>query len=100
MLVLIALGVNALLRRGEPLTAENQRRNVRTAAEALAPIAAEHQLVIGHGNGPQVGLLALQGAAYSEVDTYPLDVLGAQTEGMVGYMIEQELGNLMPFERS
>src|SRR5436190_6845459 len=81
------------------MTAENQRRNVRVAAEALAPIAAQHRLVVGHGNGPQVGLLALQGAAYEKVETYPLDVLGAQTEGMIGYMIEQELGNLMPFER-
>ena len=99
MLVVIALGGNALLRRGEPMTAENQRANVRIAAQALAPIAAEHQLVVGHGNGPQVGLLALQGAAYEKVETYPLDVLGAQTEGMIGYMIEQELGNLLPFER-
>jgi carbamate kinase len=99
MLVVIALGGNALLRRGEAMTADNQRTNVRTAAQALAPIAAEHQLVIGHGNGPQVGLLALQGAAYEKVETYPLDVLGAQTEGMIGYMVEQELGNLVPFER-
>jgi carbamate kinase len=99
MLVVTALGGNALLRRGEPMTAENQRRNVRIAARALAPVAAAHQLVIGHGNGPQVGLLALQGAAYPSVDTYPLDVLGAQTEGMIGYMIEQELGNLLPFDR-
>src|SRR5215213_3096848 len=99
MLVVIALGGNAILRRGEPMTADHQRANVRIAARALAPIAAEHQLVIGHGNGPQVGLLALQGAAYTRVETYPLDVLGAQTEGMIGYMIEQELGNLLPFER-
>lgn len=99
MLVVVALGGNALLRRGEPMTADNQRANVRIAAKALAPIAAEHQLVVGHGNGPQVGLLALQGAAYAQVETYPLDVLGAQTEGMIGYMIEQELGNLLPFER-
>jgi carbamate kinase len=99
MLVVVALGGNALLRRGEPMTADNQRANVRIAAKALAPVAAEHQLVVGHGNGPQVGLLALQGAAYAQVETYPLDVLGAQTEGMIGYMIEQELGNLLPFER-
>ncbi|HTT13685.1 MAG TPA: carbamate kinase [Burkholderiaceae bacterium] len=99
MLIVTALGGNALLRRGEEMTAENQRRNVRIAAQALAPIAMKHDLVIGHGNGPQVGLLALQGAAYAKVETYPLDVLGAQTEGMIGYMIEQELGNLVPFER-
>ena len=99
MLIVVALGGNALLRRGEPMTAENQRNNVRAAATALAPVAAEHRIVIAHGNGPQVGLLALQGAAYADVETYPLDVLGAQTEGMIGYMIEQELGNLLPFER-
>src|SRR6187549_793758 len=99
MLIVTALGGNALLRRGEAMTAENQRRNVRIAAEALAPLARDHQLVISHGNGPQVGLLALQGAAYHQVDPYPLDVLGAQTEGMIGYMIEQELGNILPFEQ-
>ena len=99
MLVVTALGGNALLRRGEAMTAENQRRNVRIAAQALAPVASQHQLVVGHGNGPQVGLLALQGAAYGKIETYPFDVLGAQTEGMIGYMIEQELGNLLPFER-
>lgn len=99
MLIVVALGGNALLKRGEAMTAENQRRNVRAAARALAPIADQHQLVVGHGNGPQVGLLALQGAAYAHVETYPLDVLGAQTEGMIGYMIEQELGNLVPFHR-
>lgn len=98
MRIVVALGGNALLKRGEPMTAEVQRDNVKVAAQALAPIASEHQLVLSHGNGPQVGLLALQGAAYKEVDTYPLDVLGAQTEGMIGYMIEQELGNLLPFE--
>jgi carbamate kinase len=96
MRVVVALGGNALLHRGEPLTAENQRANVRVACEALAPIAEQHELVISHGNGPQVGLLALQGAAYRAVDTYPLDVLDAQTEGMIGYLIEQELGNLLP----
>jgi carbamate kinase len=98
MRVVVALGGNALLKRGEPMTAEVQRGNVKTAANSLAPVAEKHQLVLSHGNGPQVGLLALQGAAYEEVDTYPLDVLGAQTEGMIGYMIEQELGNLLPFE--
>ncbi|HEX3131080.1 MAG TPA: carbamate kinase [Thermoanaerobaculia bacterium] len=99
MRILVALGGNALLRRGEAMTAKNQRKNVRIAAEALAPLGRDHQLVISHGNGPQVGLLALQGAAYQPVEAYPLDVLGAQTEGMIGYMIEQELGNLLPFEQ-
>jgi carbamate kinase len=98
MRVVVALGGNALLKRGEPMTADVQRTNVKVAAQALAPVARNHQLVLSHGNGPQVGLLALQGAAYEEVETYPLDVLGAQTEGMIGYMIEQELGNLLPFE--
>jgi carbamate kinase len=96
--VVVALGGNALLRRHQPLTADNQRENVRVACEALAPLAAEHELVISHGNGPQVGLLALQSSAYGEVETYPLDVLDAQTEGMIGYLIEQELGNLLPPE--
>ena len=99
MRVVVALGGNALLRRGQPLTAENQRANARAACRALAPVALEHELVISHGNGPQVGLLALQGTAYKAVETYPLDVLGAQTEGMIGYMIQQELGNELPFER-
>ncbi len=81
------------------MTARHQRENVRTAAGALAPIVQEHQIVISHGNGPQVGLLALQAAAYRDVDPYPLDVLGAQTEGMIGYLIEQELGNLLPYEQ-
>ena len=99
MRVVVALGGNALLRRGEPLTAENQRANARIACKALAPLALEHELVISHGNGPQVGLLALQGSAYTEVDPYPLDMLGAQTEGMIGYLIQQELGNELPFEK-
>jgi carbamate kinase len=98
MRIVVALGGNALLKRGEPMNAEVQRANVKGAAQALAPVASEHQLVISHGNGPQVGLLALQGAAYRAVEAYPLDVLGAETEGMIGYMIEQELGNLLPFE--
>src|SRR6187401_2716208 len=98
MRVLVALGGNALLKRGEPMTADAQRGNVRVAATALAPVAEHHQLVLSHGNGPQVGLLALQAAAYTEVEPYPLDVLGAQTEGMIGYIIEQELGNLLPPE--
>jgi carbamate kinase len=80
------------------MTAEAQRANVQIAAAALAETYPGNELVITHGNGPQVGLLALQGAAYNPEELYPLDVLGAQTEGMIGYMIEQELGNLLPFE--
>jgi carbamate kinase len=99
MRIVVALGGNALQRRGEPMTVEGQRENVAAACQALAPVAAEHELVITHGNGPQVGLLALQAASYDEVSNYPFDVLGAQTEGMIGYFIEQELGNLLPFEK-
>lgn len=92
MLVVVALGGNALLRRGEPLDAALQRANIKVAAEAVAEIGRDHQVVLTHGNGPQVGLLALQNEAYGEVDPYPLDVLDAETEGMVGYLLEQELG--------
>src|SRR3954464_5784262 len=96
MRIVIALGGNALLRRGQPMTAENQRANIRAAAEHIAAVADGNQIVVAHGNGPQVGLLALQAAAYVDVRAYPLDVLGAQTEAMIGYVIEQELGNLRP----
>jgi carbamate kinase len=99
MRIVVALGGNALQRRGEPMTVEGQRTNVAVACKALAPVAEEHELVISHGNGPQVGLLALQAAAYVDVPAYPLDVLGAQTEAMIGYVIEQELGNLLPAEQ-
>ncbi len=95
MRIVVALGGNALLKRGELMTPDVQRANVKVAASALAPIAAGHELVLSHGNGPQVGLLALQAAAFQEVEPYPLDVLGAQSDGMIGYLIEQELGNLM-----
>jgi carbamate kinase len=98
MRIVVALGGNALLKRGEPMTTEAQRANVKIAAKALAAIAKKHELVITHGNGPQVGLLALQDAAYEPDENAPLDVLGAQTEGAIGYMIEQELGNLLPFK--
>lgn len=99
MRIVVALGGNALLQRGQPMTAENQRANIRLAAERIAMVAPGNEIVIAHGNGPQVGLLALQSAAYTEVDPYPLDVLGAQTEAMIGYVIEQELGNILPFEQ-
>ncbi|MFC3166209.1 carbamate kinase [Ciceribacter thiooxidans] len=100
MLVVAALGGNALLKRGEPLTAEAQRENVRVATQSLAAVVkAGHNLVVTHGNGPQVGLLALQSAAYKPNEAYPLDVLGAETEGMIGYMIEQELENALDHVR-
>jgi carbamate kinase len=97
MLVVMALGGNALLRRGQPLDADVQRRNLLDAvAKAVAPIARKHRLVITHGNGPQIGLLALQAAAYKDVRPYPLDVLGAESEGMIGYLIEQALSSELP----
>lgn len=96
MRVVVALGGNALLRRGEPMTVENQRANVGLACSHLARIARTHSLVVSHGNGPQIGLLALEEAAYEPVPPYPLDVLGAETQGMIGYLIEQELANRLP----
>jgi carbamate kinase len=93
MRIVIALGGNALLRRGEPMTVANQRDAVTRMGAALSPLLGEHEVVVSHGNGPQVGLLALQAAAYDETSAYPFDVLGAQTEGMIGYLIEQELRN-------
>jgi carbamate kinase len=97
--VVAALGGNALLRRGQPMTVDNQRENVRLACDRLAPIAEQHELIISHGNGPQIGLLALEEAAYAEGPQSPLDVLGAETQGMIGYLIEQELGNRLPFSK-
>ena len=99
MRVVVALGGNALMRRGQSMTAENQRENVKLACDHLAPIGEKHELIISHGNGPQIGLLALEEAAYEEVPESPLDVLGAETQGMIGYLIEQELGNRLPFEK-
>ena len=101
MLIVAALGGNALLKRGEPLTARIQRANVRLAAQGLAAIVrGGHDLVVTHGNGPQVGLLALRTSAYKPDEPYPLDMLGAETEGMIGYVIEQELENALNHERS
>lgn len=99
MTIVVALGGNALLRRSDPMTAEVQRANIKVAVNALAPLIADYNLVLAHGNGPQVGLLALQSAAYRGVEPYPLDVLGAQTQGMIAYMLEQELGNVLPPEK-
>jgi len=96
MRIVIALGGNALLRRGEPMTTEVQRQNVRIAARAIAPLATGHSVVVVHGNGPQVGLLALQAESYDGAPPYPLDVMDAGTQGMIGYLIQQELRGLLP----
>ncbi len=99
MKLVIAIGGNALLRRGQALSPANQLANVRVAAAQLARVALKHDLVLTHGNGPQVGLLALQAAANTADQGYPLDVLGAQTDGMIGYLLEQELSNLLPADK-
>lgn len=96
MRIVVALGGNALLKRGEPMTAEAQHTNVRIAAAALADLARDHQIIVAHGNGPQVGLMALQAASFAPQNLWPLDILGAETEGMIGYLIEQELMNALP----
>lgn len=96
MLVVVALGGNALLKRGEPLDVETQRRNVELAARSLAELARRHRIVVTHGNGPQVGLLALQAAAYRDATAPPLDVLGAESEGMIGYLLEQGIRSQLP----
>ena len=98
MRIVIALGGNALLKRGDPMTVQVQRRNVGIAAEAIAPLAAGNNIVIVHGNGPQVGLLSLQAESYTGAEPYPLDVLDAGTQGMIGYLIQQELRGLLPPE--
>ena len=94
--VVVALGGNALLRRNERMDAPRQLHNVQLAARAIAEIGRDHRVVVTHGNGPQIGLLALQAEAYKGVDPYPLDVLGAETDGMIGYLLEQALRNAMP----
>jgi len=96
MRIVVALGGNALLRRGQPTDVETQRANIEVACAAVAALAHEHELVLTHGNGPQVGLLALQAEAYAGTRPYPLDVLGAESEGMIGYLLEQGLQNLLP----
>ena len=95
MFLVVALGGNALLRRGQPLDIETQRENARTAARVVADLVRDHTVLLTHGNGPQVGLLALQSAAGVEVPATPLDVLGAESEGMIGYLLEQELENVL-----
>jgi carbamate kinase len=100
MRVVIAVGGNALLRRKQLASAQNQLDNVRIAARDLAAVARRHELIVVHGNGPQVGLLALQAEAYTEVPAYPLDMLGAQTDGLIGYLLEQEISNALGTERT
>jgi carbamate kinase len=94
--VVVALGGNALLRRGQPLEADVQRRNIEIAVKTISEIAKHYNVVLVHGNGPQVGLLALQGLEYKKVAPYPLDVLGSETQGMIGYMLMQEFKNMLP----
>jgi carbamate kinase len=95
MKIVIAMGGNALLRRGEVMSAQNQLQNMQRAALSLARVCANNQVAIVHGNGPQIGLLALTAEAYTQTPAYPLDVLGAESQGMIGYIIAQALGNAM-----
>ena len=99
MRAVVALGGNALAKRREPMTADYLRKNVREACGELAEFASSNEVVITHGNGPQVGLLALQNLAYQDVAVYPLDILGAETQGMIGYVVQQELANALGRER-
>ena len=99
MRAVVALGGNALAKRREPMTADDLRKNVREACGELAEFASSNEVVITHGNGPQVGLLALQNLAYQDVAVYPLDILGAETQGMIGYVVQQELANALGRER-
>jgi carbamate kinase len=97
MRVVVAVGGNAILERGQVPLAQTQEKNVAVAVKALTPLAADHDLVITHGNGPQVGLLANESAADPALPfPYSLDVLGAQTQGMIGYFLLQEFENALP----
>lgn len=94
--LVVALGGNALLKRGEPLEADIQRKNIELAAKTIAQLTQQWRVILVHGNGPQVGLLALQNSAYASVTPYPLDILGAESQGMIGYMLQQALKNQLP----
>lgn len=94
--LVVALGGNALLKRGELLEADIQRKNIELAASTIAQLTRQWRVVLVHGNGPQVGLLALQNSAYDRVTPYPLDILGAESQGMIGYMLQQSLKNQLP----
>lgn len=100
MRIVIALGGNAIAQRGEPMTVATERENVHVAARAVGAISnAGHEVIVTHGNGPQVGLLALQASSFDTESAYPFDVLGAATEGIIGYLIEQEVGNVVPVDK-
>ncbi|MFV8906284.1 MULTISPECIES: carbamate kinase [Serratia] len=94
--LVIALGGNALLKRGAVLSAENQYQSIALIADAIGKLAKKYRIAIVHGNGPQVGLLALQNLAYRDVPPYPLDILVAESQGMIGYMLAQQLGAFHP----
>lgn len=94
--IVIALGGNALLQRGEVLSAENQYKNIELMSETINKLAQEYRVVLVHGNGPQVGLLALQNLAYQAVPAYPLDILVAESQGMIGYMMMQKINQNNP----
>jgi carbamate kinase len=97
MRIVAALGGNALLKRGERPDADVQEHNVEIAVAALAPLAHEHELIITHGNGPQVGVLALESASDPALShPFPLDTLGAETQGLIGYWLVQEFQNHLP----
>lgn len=97
--VVVALGGNALLKRKEKLTAENQYNNISLFAEKIAELAKSYHVVVVHGNGPQVGLLSLQNEAFKEIPSYPLDILVAESQAMVGYMITQKINEVNPEQR-
>lgn len=95
-ILVVAIGGNALLQRGELMSCENQRKSVEATAQSLAKLHEEYRLVIVHGNGPQVGLLALQNLAYRDCPPYPLDILGAETQGMIGCLMQQGIKKELP----
>lgn len=100
MRIVVALGGNALLQRGQVPDAEAQVENIRLAAHQLAPLTDDHEVVITHGNGPQVGVLAMESAADPRLSrSYPFDALGAMTQGLIGYWILQSMGNERPYRQ-
>ncbi|WP_257293830.1 hypothetical protein [Endozoicomonas sp. YOMI1] len=95
-ILVVAIGGNALLQRGKLMSCENQRKSVAATAQSLAKLSEKYRLVIVHANGPQVGLLALQNLSYRDCPPYPMDVLGAETQGMIGYLLEQGIRKELP----